>query len=459
MNLTRTKLRTEINRELSKSYFWHFCLYYDYAFFSKRPFLKEAAQAMQMIADGEILRLSVSMPPRAGKSYLTSLFCAWMLAYKPEGSVMRNTCTASLYNKFSYDVRDIVRSDRFHLAFPDIELSKDSQAVKGWKTKHSKQMGYFGAGVGGTIIGFGATSVGITDDLYRSIDDALSEVYNEKVHRWKEGSHNSRLERNCPEIDIGTRWTKRDIIGEATESGKYDLSIVIKALDERGESFCDHVKTTAEYQRIKSEIDETIWLAEYQQEPVEAKGILFPAQELQYFEELRQEDVEATFAYCDVADEGDDFLCFVVGKVTSSGKVFVDDLIFTKEGVEVTEPLSLDLLNRNRVEIARIEANNQGGIFANNIRNQIENDSELYSTEILKAKSTQNKHTRILMQSGFIKSKVYFRKNYEIGSDYDKFLTNLSGYLRNGTSKHDDAPDALSGLVKFIKSALPNIYG
>lgn len=451
MNLSKSEIRQEVNKQLGKTYFWYFCLYYDYDFFKKRPFLKKAAEAMQRVAEGKSRKISISMPPRAGKSYLTSLFCAWMLQLKPHDSVMRNSCTARLYNKLSYDVRDVVKSDLYKKAFPKIELAKDSSAVTGWKINSSKQMGYFGGGVGGTIIGFGASSVAITDDLYRGIEDALSETYNDKVHRWKESSHDSRLEKNCPEIDIGTRWTKTDIIGKAMEFDRYDEVIVIPALNENGESFCEDVKTTEEYLRTKEEIDKTVWLAEYMQKPIEAEGLLFPSSELNYYEYLNEDNIEGCFGYCDVADEGEDFLAFVCGKVDSSGNIFINDILFTREGVEVTHGLSLDLMNRNKMEIARIESNNQGGIFANNLMKETD-------TEILKSRSTSNKHTRILMASGMIKNQVFFKKNYDIGSDYDKFMNNLTQYLRAGGNKHDDAPDALSGLTKFIKQYLPHLY-
>jgi len=65
------------------------------------------------------------MPPRAGKSYITSLFCAWTLGNNPKESVMRNTCTATLYAKFSYDVRAIVLSDHFCEVFPTVRISPD----------------------------------------------------------------------------------------------------------------------------------------------------------------------------------------------------------------------------------------------------------------------------------------------------------------------------------------------
>jgi len=114
------------------------------------------------------------LPPRAGKSYLISLYAAWFLGKRPEQSIMRNTCAAVLYDKFSYDTREIIKSEKFKDVFPSIELREDRQALFGWSLKTAKQVSYFGAGVGGSIIGFGASGCAITDDLYKSLEDALS---------------------------------------------------------------------------------------------------------------------------------------------------------------------------------------------------------------------------------------------------------------------------------------------
>ena len=146
--------------------------------------MKEIADAFQDIEEGKIKSLSVSLPPRAGKSYITTLFCAWTLGRNPSESVMRNTCTATLYLKFSYDVRNVVKSDQFKDVFPDIRLSDDKSNLNGWNTNHAKMVSYFGAGVGGTIIGFGASKVAITDDLYRGMEDALSDTVNDRIHQW-----------------------------------------------------------------------------------------------------------------------------------------------------------------------------------------------------------------------------------------------------------------------------------
>lgn len=230
-----------------------------------------------------IYRLAVSMPPRAGKSYISSLFIAWMYGHFPEESVMRNCCSDTLYNKLSYDTRDVVKSRRFKEIFPDIHLKGDKQNVKSWSVEGARQVSYFGGGVGGTVIGFGASMLAMTDDLYKSLEDALSDNNNEKVWSWKQGTHDSRIEGSCCMIDIGTRWSSNDVLGRMEEAGKYNEIIRIAALDENDETFCADVHTTEYYKELRSETDESIWMAEYMQEPFEAKGLLFPKSSLMRF--------------------------------------------------------------------------------------------------------------------------------------------------------------------------------
>ena len=171
--------------ELCRRELWEFCKYYDKEFFESRLFLREIATAFQEIEENKIKSLSVSMPPRAGKSYMSSLFCAWTIGRNPERSVMRNTCTATLYLKFSYDVRNIVKSDKFKQVFPNVQLSDDKANLQGWNTNKAKQVSYFGAGVGGTIIGFGADNIAVTDDLYTGLEQALSDTQNDRIIQWK----------------------------------------------------------------------------------------------------------------------------------------------------------------------------------------------------------------------------------------------------------------------------------
>lgn len=440
----------EVLRLGAKDNFVLFCYYYNYEFFKARPFLKEIAQAFQEVADGNIKTLSVSLPPRAGKSYITTLFCAWILGKYPTESVMRNTCSARLAEKLSYDARDVVKSERFAKVFPLVTLSKDKASVSGWNTNQSKQVGYFGQGVGGTIIGFGASKLAITDDLFRSMEDAMSETIREKTHSWKEATHDSRKETGCAEIDIGTRWTRDDIIGKNAEQGYYDKQIVVPALIEQDGalySFCESVMTTEEYLLKKEKTREEIWMAEYMQQPVDIKGRLF--ENLRTFKDIDavKKHTQGAFAYIDVADEGGDYLCMVVGHIVAKD-VYITDVVFTKANVDVTIPLCAKLLDENKVSYCRIETNGMGAIFIKMLR-------DMTKTPLLKVNNNQNKDTRIIMNSSYVLRKFRFLDG-QIG-EYGQYINNLKAYQKEGKNKNDDAPDATTGLGLFIQSMAPHL--
>lgn len=444
-----------LRKREARANFWSFCLYMDPKFFTKRSFLIGVAVAFMRVYEAfsskTIYRLAVSMPPRAGKSYISSLFIAWMLGHFPEHSVMRNCCSDTLYNKLSYDCRNIVRSKKFQEIFPEAKLSQDKQNMKGWNLQTSRQVGYFGAGVGGTVIGFGASMLAMTDDLYKSLEDALSDNNNEKVWSWKQGTHDSRLEGNCCSIDIGTRWSESDVLGRLEASGKYDEIIRIAALDENDESFCEDVHTTEYYHEIRNDLDESIWEAEYMQNPIEAKGLLFPKSELQRFrkEHIKDRKPDGTIGACDVADQGDDDFSAPFGDIFGD-KVFIKEVVFTKDPVEVTEPRITQAIIDTGCDKIRIESNNGGRIFGNSIRKNI--NAKKHKSEIQTKPTTKNKETRILMKSGWIKKHCVFLHESDIikGSDYDRFLKSLTGYKKEGGNKHDDAPDSLTILAEYI---------
>ena len=442
------QLNDYIQRLKAKKTFWVFCLYYDFEFFSKRLFLKRVADAFQDIYEGKINKLAVSMPPRAGKSYITSLFCAWLLGNKPDGSVMRNTCTSTLYEKFSYDVRAVLKTEKFKAVFTGVALSRDKAALKNWNTNQARQVSYFGGGVGGTIIGFGATEAAITDDLYSGMKDALSPTVNYSTHMWRDSEHNSRLEKGCPTIDIGTRWSKKDIIGKMEQDGRYDVIIRIPALID-GKSFCEDVKTTEEYLDKKASTDKVIWEAEYMQMPIEVEGLLFPITQLRtYKSEDLSKNTITNIGVTDVADSGEDYLCSLNADVRGEN-VYITDVIFTKESIEITENTCAAFLKDNKQSEHVFESNNGGKAFAMNVQKLHHKIGGF--TGINWWHTSSNKESRILINSGAIKRHFIFRSDYETNSDYAKFMQNLTEYTRVGKNKNDDAPDACTLLVEMIR--------
>jgi predicted phage terminase large subunit-like protein len=440
-----------LRQELARRSFYHLCLYYDRDFVNARPFVRDICDAFQEVEERKIKSLSVSMPPRAGKSYITSLFCAWTLGKNPDKSVMRNACTATLFLKFSYDVRAILKDERFKRVFPDVSLSDDKANLQGWNTNKSKQVGYFGAGVGGTIIGFGASNVAITDDLYRGIEDALSDTVNDRIIQWKESTHDSRFETGCARIDIGTRWSVNDVIGRGINENIYDKSIIVPALDDQGNSFCEAVMTTEEYKQVQKRTAKEIWLAEYQQQPIDIEGRLFSdykrINQNEFDEFISTNQVEGTLAYIDVSDTGMDYTAMAIAAIVKN-QTYIVDYVFNRDNTDLTIPQCAALLNKWNVSYCRVESNNMGAMFARNLQN-------LTKTKILQVANTTNKITRIIMQSAFISQRMQFVVKEE--QQCLTFIENMLSFSKEGKNKHDDAPDCLAGLSLFLQSMFKNL--
>jgi predicted phage terminase large subunit-like protein len=434
----------------AKDSFPLFCYWYDYEFFKARPFLKGIAAQMQRVSDGEIKNLAVSLPPRFGKSYITTLFCAWTLGRYPTESVMRNTCTATLSRKLSYDAREVLKSEKFAEIFPDVTLSDDKAAVDGWNTNKAKNVSYFGQGVGGTIIGFGASKVAITDDLFKSIEDAMSETIKDKAISWLHGTHESRMEKGCASIDIGTRWTRDDVIGTRSSEGFYDVEIIIPALNDNDESYCESVMSTAEYHAKRARTEESIWMAEYMQQPVDAKGRLFEGLKLSTeTSESLVEKADGALAYIDVADDGSDYLCMVVGLLVGE-LIHVTDVIYTKANTDTTVPMCAELLNKRKVFECFVETNGMGALFVKMLK-------PLVSTARISAvKNSTQKQTRIIMHAGIILNNFRFMNNET--ADYGQYIRALKSYSKEGKNKNDDAPDATAGLAYAYVSRFKHLF-
>lgn len=427
----------------------------DWEFFHiKRRYFKDIAIELQYLIDqyriGNAIQVSISLPPRAGKSYITSLFACFWLSQFPDLSVMRNTCTSTLYDKFSYDTRALMRSTKYSEVFPSIRLASDKQNLGGWNLATSKQVGYFGAGVGGTIIGFGA-NLAITDDLYKSMQDALSDTVRDKIELWKESAHDSRKEKNCPEIYIGTRWTKSDIIGKAMDSGKLHKSIVIPALID-DMSFCEDVKSTEEYLTIRREIEESTWLAEYMQEPLDIKGLLLPLSSIKLADAsiLKHDNAVWRIAVGDPADKGGDkyavpfiYVCVNEGRLIC----VVKDVICNKDGVEVNSERIKEKASNLLIEEIYIESNGLGLAAVLQLKRILTSNTSLRAFP-----STEEKEVRILSNYEFIRDYFVFDENYKQNIEYNTFMNDLTGYMKDGDNTHKkDAIDVLSTAAKLIK--------
>lgn len=468
----------DIQIELSRRDAWEFCCYMNEDFFVKRDFLQVVADTFQYLIQKEdtpkyiIERIKkckyvdkyqdnpehavASMPPRAGKSYIESLCCAWALGKYPIESILRSSSSQKLYRKFSRSVRYFITTEEFKQVFPSVELSQDNADVDGWSLKESLQGSYFGSGVDGSIIGWGASLIALTDDLYKSHNDALSEAINERTLEFMESAFDSRKEKHCNQFDIGTRWTVKDYMGIKIQEDYYDIVIRIPALDENEKSFCEDVMPTDRYINKRDKLlkanQEHIWYAEYMQEPIEIRGILFPKSGLNRFrlKDFNDDNSIGKIGFIDTADTGTDYYCYGLGDIVEDGEkinVFVTRVIFTPDSFKISQPRTVQLTNDLKPEYLYVETNKEGSLYVNNLTKLC------HSTQIIGvlAKSSQSKQNRIIMQSDFIIESFYFLEDQDQSDEYKNFFSNFTSYLKEGKNKHDDAPDCMAGLSKAIR--------
>lgn len=483
-------IRTEARKEIARRNFWEFCKLLSPDFYKDdRPHLKKICDSLQALYDGRIIKfepdqewqiveikpteqhitckkLVLNLPPQHGKSRTLINFVTWMFGKNPSEKVITgsyNDSTAGDFSRYTRDgidtkkatPEDIVYSD----IFPKTRIKKGNAGFEKWALE-GNHFSYLGVGIGGSVTSKGGTVL-IVDDPIKSAEDALNENNLERIWLWYTSTFLSRVsaEGGEPlEIVCMTRWSDKDIVGRILSNPKtkndwYLLKMI--AYDEKTDTMlCPAIFNRKRFFDLKEQTLPIIFNANYLQEPGSKTGVLFKPDELNRFDlkDLRKSEAEAILGYIDVMDDGTDSLSFPLAYIFK-GKVYITDVVFTSENIDSTLPQCVSLLNMNKeFSYVRVEANNQGGGFIRLLRQHIE------PSKVLSVKNTTNKNTRIIMNYGFIKNYFYFRNDYEPNSQYDKFMTQILAYMKDGSSKHDDAPDSIAGLSKFIQSMLPHLF-
>ena len=112
------------------------------------------ASKLEGIEQGKIKKLAVFMPPRHGKSELTSLqFPAWILGRKPTTRIIMSSYNDNLATDFGRRTRNLVDTQEYRNVF-DIRLAQDSTSAGRWNT--DKGGYYVSVGIGGAATGKGA---------------------------------------------------------------------------------------------------------------------------------------------------------------------------------------------------------------------------------------------------------------------------------------------------------------
>lgn len=119
---------------------------------------------LEAVERGEISRLMIFLPPRHGKSLITSsLFPAWYLGRNPDHHVIFATYGQELSDDFGRRVRNSIVDQVHQAVFPNCKLSEDSSAAHRFNTTQGGA--YYAVGRGGPITGRGAHLLLIDDPI------------------------------------------------------------------------------------------------------------------------------------------------------------------------------------------------------------------------------------------------------------------------------------------------------
>lgn len=419
---------------------------------------------MQDVADKKSPRLMLFMPPRHGKSQLTSkTLPAWVLGHYPNWEFMSCSYSGSLSMQFSRAVRSIMRDPAYHALF-DTQLDPDSQSVEHWLTTSGG--GLTAAGVGGAITGKGA-HVLMIDDPVKNREDAESETARQSTYDWYTSTAYTRLAPGGGVLIILTRWHDDDLAGrllQAEKEGGDQWEVVqypaIAESDERyrkkGEALHPARYPVSALERIKKAVGYRDWAALYQQTPVVDTGAYFTRSMFKYYEEHELPPPEELYYYTawDLAvgtKEHNDFTVGVTVAMDRDENLWVVDCVRKKCDAKETVDAILDNYEKWPALMTGLEEGQIKmaiGPFLD--RRTRERKLWTFSYEGLKT-GRRDKQARARAIQGLMRSGVVFFPNPEKVGWSRELQQEM---LRFPSGVHDDQVDALAWIGVMVNEMI-----
>ena len=446
-------------------------------YFPRRQVLKPVVTAYQEIYDGKLDFLSVSQPKRTGKTTGGLKLAQMMGGRDPDGSIFAVGKGEGLVKRFyggllqSFETESTYQ--RFLSVFPEAKKigEKDYKSAENLSIDLKRKNifpTYTCRPIDGAIVGCTEANVLVyIDDCVKNHEEARNrdrlEFLCEKV---TDDVLGRRLE-GTPIIIQGTKYSLYDPItalqAKADELGWRWKEVAIPALDpitdesnweiyRKDKKGLRKIFTTDYYRKERMLVSEETWAAEFQQEPYEAKGRMFPEKELNYFEELPVDrEPDAIMAACDSADKGADSCSMPVGYVYGN-EVYIVDVVFDNAGVQFTKPECANMLIKHNVKTVTFESNSAGEYFGRDVMDIVKKQGGRCSARY--KFNCANKITRMENARDNIIRDYYFRdfKKMDRNSQYYKFMKELTTMTRTGKVKHDDAPDSISLFENEMRS-------
>lgn len=440
-----------------------------YPFLELQEFHRSYYRLLEAFALGKVRRLIVTMPPQHGKSVgASTLLPAYMLGINPDLKIAIASYSSLLASKFNRRVQRILESCEYSEIFPDTTIKQSGKASSYIRTADEVEIvGHHGSlisvGREGSLTGNRVDCI-IMDDLYKDAMEANSPITRENCREWYTSVVRTRMHNDSQEIMVFTRWHEQDLIGtirecetviDLTEWSQLDnidpsvwVSLNFEALkcgkatqiDPRseGEPLWES-RHSAKLLASKRRLDPVKFECLYQGNPSTSEGLLYGDGFACYT--ALPTDIVRYGNYTDTADTGDDYLCSVCYAVDADGVIYITDVVYTREPMEVTELLVSKMLNDTKTRVAKVESNNGGRGFARVLQRLCP------QVRIEWFHQSGNKEARILSNSATVLHTLRMPNGWR--QSWKELYNHLTTYRRQFSSNRwHDAADVLTGIVE-----------
>lgn len=428
--------------------------------------------ALDDVVAGNCRKLIINIAPRYGKTELVSkMFMSYGFAINPKCRFIHLSYSSSLTEDNSVAVKDIVNCEMFRSLFT-ARVRKGRDTMSKWDTVQGG--GLYATSTLGQITGFGAgatdaesgdvndeyldeytaeynphkfTGAIVIDDPIRP-EDALSDTIRERVNRRFETTIRNRVNsRRVPIIIVCQRTHEHDMCGylqeiEPDEWSVISIPVILYDEDGREAALWPHKHTIEELHKIQA-ASPFVFETQYMQNPKPLEGLMYEKFKTYEVFPIGRYQIKN---YTDTADTGSDFHCSIDYREYQNGECYVIDVLYTDKPMEYTEVKQAEMMTRDKVDLANIEGNNGGRTFSRNVEKNVRALGNAH-TKFSTFTQSKNKDTRIFTNTATVQNMVYFPADW--ARRWPQFHNAMTSFRKEGRNAHDDAPDAVSGIVEM----------
>lgn len=441
--------------------------------------LRQVAQLIQDLFDDKLDEGMVFCPGRIGKTQIVKMGNLWFGSNRPERSNLYSAYSDKITGGFYDGTIELVTDPTYTYAeiFPknvEKKLITDGKDLTIDLIRKKTYPTFTMRSIYGTLNGAcDCDGLGIYDDLFSGIDEALSEDRQRTVWGKFDNNYMPRIKPGKAKLlGIGTRWAPKDVQGRRLELLNIDpdyadirhREIIIPALNENGESNFDYPYklgyTTLDYKRrmasFENNDDMASWFAQYQQEPIERKGQMFNVDNMNFFKPKEIEGIrpDRIFAANDPAYGGGDFvsmpICYEI-----NGNHYVVDAVYNDGEKDITIPEvtsrmedHLDKFPKKTAEV-HFEETKTTEEYRKKCEEIWQADGYPINASHDPADNQNAKMDRIKNHAPDIR-KLYFLDMKYQNKEYRKYFQNILSCTYEGKMKNDDGVDSTAQLCDMI---------